>query len=539
MSYTGIDGEVVKDVARRLRMLNDIRSRHGAGMPITLKQYQHLTGNEERAILPNEPKPVIHRLIHHRDFLHAARLAHYFGTKLETVALQWAISKVQQNGAQAGRNHETHRLISRVLRNFPGVDSVDVANAAVVTGNRGLAVDLLQSDNNSTSEVLLLLQLGYPDLAVEKALGSDDTELVAEILLKLMTEFSKPELYSALMRYPDPSQNIFMTTCEYLPSRDKQELCREFCEHARLDMEFAFRQLLAKHFRSSLRDNAAVTSSLRIEKMDAVNAHETKALMITVEKKQEDDSGYEQEEIEVPMNPDVEMRHFKPFDAREPQSTQMNMEMSAELQALAARSGDDAAAKAFTQHMYLQTQQERLAAEHDDDPDVIGMPVSQTLRWMYKHAEDVAAEELAAKLGVSERAHVLAKLDAWSEVGRWDLIDLVAGISSSSSASSTSSSVASAFGKKSSSWKELPSGCLVLFIEAANTAGQHDRAVQLASRLPSLAEKLEWFVQLDEFQRAADACYEDGSIGMLQQLRKRSQNPQMQKYIDQKIQKLS
>lgn len=543
MTYTGIEAEVMKDVARRLRMLNDIRSHHGAGMPITLRQYQYLTGSSERTFLnSNEARPVIHRLIHHRDFIHAARLAHFFGTKLESVALQWAVAKVQQNGASTANNTATHRLISRVMKNFPAVDAVDIAAAAVSCGNTALAVDLLQSDNSSTGEVLFLLQLNHPTLAVEKALGSDDTELVSEILIKLMSPTSsKGELFAALMRYPEASNSIFMTACQFIPG--KEGLCRDFCENARLDMDFAFRQLLTKHFRNGLKENAMLASSLRVEKMDALTAHDKSTVKIKVERKKkesssasEDDSGNEYlvEEIDAPCNPDVEVRVFESFDPRNAltvAASQVKLDVAVELQALAVQSGDEAASKAFTQHMYLTTQQERLAAEHDNDTDLIGMSVSQTLRWMYKHFEDYAAEELVQKLGVSERAHILARLDAWAEMDRWDLIDGIAGITGSGGGAGVK--------KSSSSSKDLPSGCLILFVEAAHKAGQQDRAVQLVMKLTSLAEKVEWLVQLDEFQRAADACYDDGNIGMLQQLRRKSQNPQMQKYIETKITKLS
>jgi hypothetical protein len=349
----------------------------------------------------------------------------------------------------------------------------------------------MQGARTSAAEVVLLHKLGQGDLAVERAMGSGDTELVTDLILRMIRDLTlamsshnsaastgkigggtaaalRTQLYNMLQRYPHPAQDVFFRATEHCALAElnaddagaaKQiradDLRRGFCEHFSADLALAHSLL-----RSSWLENKRV------------------------------------EEWVV-----------------------------SEVTALFANGGDEFSSKAWTSHGVLLADQAALSDKHNDDSVMHVSPIA-AYKWCLRRGDEAEAEKLRAKFGISDRAMLYAKIDAWSANGRWDALDPLFGIARGAHAGrGTAAPIAT-------------QGVYQKFIETARDNGQHDRAVAVVPKLASLAERVEWFVALDEFQRAADDAADKGDGDMLRQIRRRSQNPQMQAYIERKIAEL-
>jgi hypothetical protein len=184
---------------------------------------------------------------------------------------------------------------------------------------------------------------------------------------------------------------------------------------------------------------------------------------------------------------------------------------------LGSFTGGESDAKNLRTHIDLLEEQRRLA-EATGDASFHNQPVVRTLELSIIHDMDVKAEQLRSKYGVSEKKFWFLKLRALCSSGKWDAVDRLGG---------------------SGNYKKVKSPIgFCPFVEELHKYNRSDQAAQFVAKLPELAQRVEWFVKLDCFQRAADDAYHEQDAEMLQQILRRAMNPSIIHYINGKIKEL-
>jgi hypothetical protein len=180
-----------------------------------------------------------------------------------------------------------------------------------------------------------------------------------------------------------------------------------------------------------------------------------------------------------------------------------------------------AVSEADAKHMRMQVdllEEQRRLAEMTGDCSFHNQTVVKTLELCVAHDLDVKADQLRGKYQVSEKKFWFLKLRALCGAGKWDAVDRLGG---------------------SGSYKKVKSPIgFQPFVEELAKHHRNDQAALFVARLPQLAQRVEWFVKLDCFQRAADDAYSEQDVELLQQILRRAMNPTIIQYITAKIKEL-
>lgn len=473
--------EVLVDVQRRLRMLNYVRSAEGCGFPITFAQYRYLAGGEEeelRSIQPREAQVLVDRLVNRGDFDDAFRVATFMKMKTEKMLVRWSTVRVTADEP----DDVIHNDIVRVLKSSPGaVSFADAALAAQDARKSNLSVKLLQSEARSHNQVLLLLQMHQDELAIEQAVASGDADLIFLVLTKMFQQLDSPRFFS-ILNHHSVAQQLFVAAAHSDASEKWRDCARDYMDDYQLEFHVAHRKL------------AAVLESLARENEDLECVR------------------FDDHDVDV-------VRKSGPSIAAGTQA--FDKDNCAECSDLLALSNDERAAadaKSLKQHIQLLQEQNAIAGKLGDQ-SVINCSVVETISYCFRKGEEQSAEFLRRTFNVSEKKFWFLRLTALCASANWDGVDKLGGIGRYPSVRST------------------PIGFLP-FIEKLYECGQTDRAVAFTSKLPDLVDRVEWYVRLDEFQRATDDAHTHNDYGLLEQIRLRSFNPQMQAYIESRMRDL-
>lgn len=198
----GYDSSYFVDTCKDLRVLNMLRS-PAIGIHLTYKQYEHLT-----------PDVVVNRLIHRAHWKEAYTICDYLKLeKSERVAVQWACEQIKLE--ETTPDQELCKKIYAKLKDCPGGSFVDVANAAERENRQQLAVMLLDYEPSAIDQVPMLLQMGAPERALNKAIDSGDTNLAHFVLMQLRERgldpdaddyLSRNDFYALLARVPEAAR---------------------------------------------------------------------------------------------------------------------------------------------------------------------------------------------------------------------------------------------------------------------------------------------------------------------------------------------
>ena len=168
------------DTARKLRALNHIR-RPEVGIPLTMQQYNRLSS-----------EALISRLTMRNHHLLALRICDLLKLKNERVLVHWACEKVKRMTASPTTDEEVARLIKKRLSIYGRISYLEIAASAYHMGRRRLATMILDLEQNAADQVPLLLSMQEEELALQKAINSEDTDLIYLTLIHL--ERSRPDL---------------------------------------------------------------------------------------------------------------------------------------------------------------------------------------------------------------------------------------------------------------------------------------------------------------------------------------------------------
>ncbi|KAJ1439405.1 Vps16, N-terminal region-domain-containing protein [Ochromonadaceae sp. CCMP2298] len=160
------------DTGRVLRVLNEIR-KPLIGIPLTVLQYVRLT-----------PEVLVARLTTRNHHFLALKVCELLKLRKERVLIHWACAKVRKMAPTKATDDEIDLLIKTQLRAYGRVSFLAIAEAAYRVGRRRLATLVLDPEPHA-SQIPLLLQMSEEELALQKAIASEDTDLIYYTLIQL------------------------------------------------------------------------------------------------------------------------------------------------------------------------------------------------------------------------------------------------------------------------------------------------------------------------------------------------------------------
>lgn len=196
------------EVCKVLRLLNNIRDDR-VGMLLTAKQFELINAGI-----------VIDRLIHRKQFALAFEICKYLKVTenqgSSRVLSHWACYKVQHS---ENDDEGTARSIKSKIHNAKGVSYASVAEKAVDCNKKNLAVKLLEYEPRASEQVRLLIKLGMPDGALEKAVASGNTDLIQEVIGRLRERRNLSDFLLTIRQHPT-AYRLLLKSCR----EQKQEM---------------------------------------------------------------------------------------------------------------------------------------------------------------------------------------------------------------------------------------------------------------------------------------------------------------------------
>lgn len=162
--------------AKKLRVLNEVRKPQ-VGMPLTVDQYDRLT-----------PEVLIARLTMRNYHFLALKICELLHMRNERVLVHWAAEKVKKLAATKASDRDIVKVVSEMLRqtqNGANISFLEIAASAYHMNRRSLATMILDLEKNAADQVPLLLFMGEEELALRKAINSQDTDLIYLVLMHL------------------------------------------------------------------------------------------------------------------------------------------------------------------------------------------------------------------------------------------------------------------------------------------------------------------------------------------------------------------
>ena len=184
--------QVFMDSCKTLRVLNQVRELE-VGIPLTFKEYQELGLDA-----------LINRLISRGNYSTAVNICEFLGVKKERGVLcilkKWAIEKVHESEFDDNASADK---IKKKLGPRPGISYSDIAQEAVKSGRKLLAIRLLDSEVKASKQIPLLLLLEQHQTAIIKAIDSQDPHLLYSVVQKLHRQFPEDQFKSWMMGHPE------------------------------------------------------------------------------------------------------------------------------------------------------------------------------------------------------------------------------------------------------------------------------------------------------------------------------------------------
>lgn len=220
----------------KLRVLNDIR-RPEIGLPLTIQEYTRLT-----------PEVLVNRLTIRNHHYLALKICELLKLPNESVLIHWASEKVKKLTLTNSTDEEITSFITYKLRPYNRISYLDIAAAAYQMGRRKLATMLLELESNPSDQVPLLLSMNEVELALQKAIASDDSDLIYLTLIHLERSEPNPELFYKLLGQHSEALNLLklyyqnkVTPTDNTQLMNFYQIHRNYYEAALLTLSSAYR----------------------------------------------------------------------------------------------------------------------------------------------------------------------------------------------------------------------------------------------------------------------------------------------------------
>ncbi|KPI86308.1 putative vacuolar protein sorting protein 16 [Leptomonas seymouri] len=183
--------DMIVDVVRRLRVLRAVREEACCHIPLTMGQYQVLSGEEERParlLSSSEGSVLVDRLAYLGFYQLALDVVRALHMKSNRVLSRWSSSFVRRHAAVLS-DAVLHRELTQVLKQYPGASYVEPAATAFRLGRRELALRLLRDEpQQQRQRVMLCVKMGELAMAGRAAAVSGSAELIHLVVCTLVTK---------------------------------------------------------------------------------------------------------------------------------------------------------------------------------------------------------------------------------------------------------------------------------------------------------------------------------------------------------------
>jgi hypothetical protein len=164
------------ETAKKLRVLNEVRNKE-IGLPLTIQQYNRLT-----------PEVLVGRLTTRNFHFLALKICELLKLKNERILIHWACEKVRKMSLFGSySDEEINRVIKTQLSPYGRISYLAVAESAYSIGRRKLATIILDREQQPDDQIPLLLKMNEEELALQKAINSEDTDLIYYTIMALET----------------------------------------------------------------------------------------------------------------------------------------------------------------------------------------------------------------------------------------------------------------------------------------------------------------------------------------------------------------
>lgn len=210
-----VDRDALAETCATLRVLNNLRTPK-VGMPLTWAQLEMVGATA-----------VLRRLLARHEHLLVWRIAEHLRLPLMMAAAvhHWACATI--HGAPATTTDD--ELLATISAKLAATGAklgaarprvAEIAAEAHRVGRQRLATRLLEHEPVAAEQVPLLLRIGALPLALAKAIGSGDVELVQLVLLHAKAALPAGELFELLLPHP-VAQRLHALYCE---AREPEQL---------------------------------------------------------------------------------------------------------------------------------------------------------------------------------------------------------------------------------------------------------------------------------------------------------------------------
>ena len=236
------------ETAKKLRVLNEVR-RAAVGVPLTIQQYNRLT-----------PEVLVSRLTLRDLHFLALKICDLLNLRAsrERILVHWASEKVRRLAPTAASDEEIADTVRRRLEGGPSsstsssssrgnsssssgsngsstrVSYLEIAASAYHMGRRRLATLILGLEQHAADQVPLLLSMQEDELALQKAINSEDTDLIYLVLIHL--ERSRPDIehfFRLTSLHPEAS-NLLK---QYYKNKQDRSLLNKLLTHNKQHLE--------------------------------------------------------------------------------------------------------------------------------------------------------------------------------------------------------------------------------------------------------------------------------------------------------------
>jgi len=208
------DADMFVDTCKAIRVLNSL-AQPDVGIRLTWAQYERLT-----------PPILVNRLITRKHYNLAVKICEYLRMAPDKVLEKWACSKIQDCNRRVP-DEELKKEIVNKLAPYKGLSYARIARTAFQT-RTALAIELVNCEPKAQEQVRSLIEFDQHEVALKKAIKSNDTDLVYITLLKLMNKYSeKPEqMFDIIIQHP-LAKDLFVKYCK----TERSELLGRFYAH--------------------------------------------------------------------------------------------------------------------------------------------------------------------------------------------------------------------------------------------------------------------------------------------------------------------
>ncbi|PWV01624.1 putative Vacuolar protein sorting-associated protein 16 [Trypanosoma cruzi] len=441
------------NMTRRLRVLNALR-KSKVGMLMSQAQFLSLEGDRlsERLL----------QMCHHQL---AYYICDFLGFNTRRVMMEWALAKLTKPFFSVTEEKQTALDVIEKLNELKQNSFAEIACKLYVKQKKHAALLLLEAEKVALQQVPKLLDINQPELALQKAVTSGDTDLIFTAMMYLISHQGVEAL--PLLMSDSTTEKIFLLYATF------SEIHRELLmEHHKTHPEHKTYMDILNY----LREEEGVKQSLlkknsnwEILQQKKLTAIENVAISV----KREIPGGFSNSAIVRNALPHAVV--LSGFST----SSQTNENW-------------------VRLHMQLLDEQTKLVREYNDKR-FLNASVKRMIVLCHEHGCDGVAGRLKREFGVSDKMHCWSMLDAYTTMSQWGLIDQLGDVKN----------------------KNKPVIGASAFINTLLACGRQEQAKHYIHKIPQIEQRMEYYLLCSDWEGAGADCRRHGEPDLLTQLKDR------------------